>query len=210
MENFNIQGIPEFDDINLQTLINSLKKCYADNQSNFAKVAFLIWKISNDFGSYVIANDKKYYRASELLEMLGFDKAQVSRYKQSYTEFVQGSSIENVTLKEMYFGFSPSKLFELLKLSFRTRENAISKGIIRPDMTVKDIRDYVKFLENKNTKKETIADEDLESDDDCIEMAYDPKTNYKFEYFKSKSKNQLINIVWELQKEYQKLLNKKK
>ena len=76
-------------------------------------------------------------------------------------------------------------------------------------MTVKDIRDYVKFLENKNTKKETIADEDLESDDDGIEMAYDPKTYYKFEYFKSKSKNQLINIVWELQKEYQKLLNKK-
>jgi len=33
-----------------------------------------------------------------------------------------------------------------------------------------------------------------------IPMVYDPKKVYDFDYFTKKTKNQLINIVWELQK----------
>lgn len=210
MENFNIENIPEFDDVNLQELINNLKNCYRDNQNNFAKVSFLIYKISNDYGSYIVSNDNKCYRANELLEKFGFDKTQVTRYKQSFNEFCQGTTLENVHVKEIYFGFSPSKLFELLKLSYLTREKAIEKEIIRPDMTIKQIRDYIKTLKNDDAEKKVLSDEELESEDEEIEQAYNPKQYYEFDYFKGKNKSQLINIVWELQKEYQKLLNKKK
>ena len=68
-------------------------------------------------------------------------------------------------------------------------------------MTVKQIRDYIKSL--KNGTNEEINEEE-------IPEAYDPTKKYDFSYFETKTKSQLLNIVWELQKAYQKLKEKRK
>ena len=36
----------------------------------------------------------------------------------------------------------------------------------------------------------------------------DSSNNYDFDYFEMKTKSQLLNMIWELQKEYEKLKNK--
>ena len=83
-----------------------------------------------------------------------------------------------------------------------------TKQIIKPSMTVKQIREYIKTLKDGSDKAEKVI-EDTTINEDDIPMAYDPKQEYEYSYFETKTKNQLLNIVWELQKAYQKLKSNK-
>jgi prolyl oligopeptidase PreP (S9A serine peptidase family) len=101
----------------------------------------------------------------------------------------------------------------LLPLSDDILEKLLEKKIITSDMTVKEIRAVVKQIlhgEDAVTTKEVDVDTKEDINEEDIPMAYDPTQEYDFEYFKSKSKSQLLNIVWELQKAYQKIKNTKK
>ena len=140
-----------------------------------------------------------------MLAKFGFDKKAVNRYKQCYERFVfQGANI----LYEDYKDFSPSKLFELLVLSSETSDELVKKQFIKPTMTIKQIREYIKTLKDGSDKAEKVI-EDTTINEDEIPMAYDPKQEYEYSYFETKTKNQLLNIVWELQKAYQKLKSNK-
>ena len=55
----------------------------------------------------------------------------------------------------------------------------------------------------KITDEKEEAQEEINEDE--IPMAYDPKKYYDFKYFEEKNKAQLLNMIWDLQKEYQKL-----
>ena len=196
--NFNI----EFEDNNLTLLCNDLKNCYNDNQKNFARICvtiYNIWSYCKD-NSYKAKNDD-YYNSYKLLAKFGFDKKAVSRYKQCFERYIQGYDVNNVSVKTYFKDFSPSKLFELLVIPSEKLEELINKHIIYPEMTVKQIRDYIKSL--KNGANEEINEEE-------IPEAYDPTKKYDFSYFETKTKSQLLNIVWELQKAYQKLKEKRK
>ena len=128
-----------------------------------------------------------------------------------YLKFMTGTNENDINLKSWFVGYSPSKLYELLKVSDLTLEDAIDKKYIIPDMTVKQIREYVKSLADGKDKAEkvleSIQDEFKEED---IPMVYNPKEHYDWDYFKDKTKNQLLGMIWELQKEYEKLKSKKK
>lgn len=212
MDNF-INADLEFEDKSLNSLVNCLRYCYDKNQTNFAKTCFTIYSIWNYCKyNYWKAKNNEYYNSYKLLAKFGFDKNAVSRYKCAFEHYVQGTAFENVSIKTFYFGFSPSKLFEMLVLSSETLDNAIDSKLITPEMTVKEIREIIKTIKNGTDNAEKVLEDSgkTEINEEEIPMAYDPKQEYEFSYFESKTKNQLLNIVWELQKAYQKLKSSKK
>lgn len=205
MEEF-IKSDLEFIDERLQTLILELKTCFENKQNNFCKICETIYSIwSYCKGNYWKAKDNEYYNSYKLLAKFGFDKKAVSRYKLCYERYVH---VESCSLFALYEDFTPSKLFELLVLSDETAKDLIVKELIKPTMTVKEIREYIKTIKDGTDKAEKVIEETIINEEE-IPMAYDPKQEYEYTYFESKTKNQLLNIVWELQKAYQKLKKSK-
>ncbi len=217
MEEF-VKSYLEFDDIVLNNLLIDLRTHFDDKQVNFAYICKSIYKIwSYCKKNYYEAKDKEYYNSYKLLAKFGFDKKAVSRLTQCYLRFVYDyetdkkvplNALPKVCLKFEFSDFSPSKLFELLSLSQETVEEIVAKQLITPTMTVKQIREYIKTLKDGSDKAEKVI-EDTTINEDDIPMAYDPKQEYEYSYFETKTKNQLLNIVWELQKAYQKLKSNK-
>ena len=203
MEEF-IKSDLEFEDDKLFWLVERLRDCFNKNQDNFyslCEAVYNIWSYCKN--NYWKAKNNEYYNSYKLLAKFGFDKKAVNRYKQCYEKFIADNSISKV-VKD----FTPSKLFELLSLSKDTIIGLIDKQIIVPTMTVKEIREYIKILKDGMDKAEQVI-EDTTINEDEIPMAYDPKQEYEYSYFEEKTKNQLLNIVWELQKAYQKIIKEK-
>lgn len=198
----------EFEDKELSLLIKDLKQCFYKQQNSFIETCVTIHKIwSYCKGNYYKAKDNEYYNSYKLLAKFGFDKKAVSRYKQCFEKFIVGND-GHYTLFPQLYGFTSSKLFELLTLSNETIFNTIDNKLIKPEMTVKEIRAFVKAMKKGTDSAEQVL-EDTSINEDEIPMAYDPKQKYEFKYFESMSKNQLLNMIWSLQEEYQKLKNNK-
>ncbi len=205
MEEF-IKSDLEFEDNELYWLVERLRENFNNSQLNFAKTCeciYNIWKYCK--GNYYKAKDNEYYNSYKLLAKFGFDKKAVNRYKNCFERYVHPQSC---SLYPIYEDFTSSKLFELLVLSEDTAKNSIINGLVLPTMTVKQIREYIKTLKDGSDKAEKVI-EDTTINEDDIPMAYDPKQEYEYSYFETKTKNQLLNIVWELQKAYQKLKSNK-
>lgn len=212
MEDFVVDKELEFENQELCFLVEKLKGCFRNQQSNFAKLCFIIYKIVDycSSGSVVYkSKQNKYYNSSKLLEKFGFNKKAVSRYCSCYKKFISGITFETVYVEDFFSEFSPSKLFEMLSLSYKTLVDLIDKELITPKMTCKEIRKYIKGI-RATDNEEVVEDLSVEINEEEIPMVYDPKKEYEFSYFESKTKGQLLNIVWELQKEYQKLKRKEK
>lgn len=209
MEEF-IKSDLVFEDNELSVLVNSLRYALDKRQDSFVnlcKGVYRIWKYCK--GNYYKAQDNAYYNSYELLAKFGFDKKAVSRFRQCYEKFIVDNE-QTLALAIPFQDFSPSKLYELLPLSSNTCFDLVDKKVIAPTQTVKEIRDFVKTLKDGTDKAEKVI-EDTTINESEIPMAYDPQTQYEYSYFESKTKNQLLNIVWELQKAYQKLkLSKEK
>ena len=221
MENFNKCYI-EFEDHFLNNLLVDLRDCFVDNQNTFAhtcKMVYKIWKYCK--GNYFKAKDNEYYNSYKLLEKFGLDKKAVNRYKNCYEKFIYDYETDKLILsgKEIlckvcvkleFADFSPSKLFEMLSLTLDTALELVEKQLLKPTMTVKQIREYIKSLKDGTDKAEKVVEDTTEINEEDIPLVYDPKQEYEYSYFESKTKNQLLNIVWELQKAYQKLKGEKK
>ncbi len=209
MENFYKQTELEFEDKGIMTLIADLQSCYDSQQNNFCKLCFCVNKICNYFDCNYIGKEKKsneYYDKNKLLARFGFERSVVSRMINCYLRFMTGTDINSVNMKEWYIGYSQSKLFEMLNLSTLSLEDAINKKLIRTDMTVKDIRAYIKSVKDGNDKAEKVLEDTKQmAEDEEIPMAYDPSQHYDLDYFDTQSKKQLVNMIWELQKYCEKL-----
>ena len=214
MENFKMNTSIQFDNDELNFWINNLNACFKNSNKNFAGLCLIIYKIHDSIcHTYVKAKDNDYYNVYHLLEKFGFDKKAVSRYRNSYTYFCENDTVASVRLKEKFIEFTPSKLFELLPLEPQSIDIAIDKKYITSNMTCKEIRIVVKDLIHgvePSTKVSKIDENEKkeEINEDEIPFVYDPTKEYDFEYFKEKTKNQLINMIWDLQKAYQKLKKK--
>lgn len=217
MENFTKCYI-EFNNVTLNDLLTDLRENFDNKQDNFAQICKSVYKIwSYCKNNYYETKNHEYYNSYKLLAKFGFDKKAVSRLTQCYVRFVYDyetdqnlplNALPKVCIRYEFDNFSPSKLFELLSLSQDTVVEAVDKQLITPTMTVKEIREYIKTLKDGTDKAEKVI-EDTTINEDEIPMAYDPKQEYEYSYFESKTKNQLLNIVWELQKAYQKLKSSK-
>lgn len=192
-----------FDNKELNELLIDLNSCFVNRQNNFVDICCCIAKICECCeNNYFKAKDNEYYNCYSLLRKFGFDRKAVCCYKNCYVKFILNKYFD-MYLKD----FSPSKIFELLSLSNETIFNAIDTKVLKPEMTVKEIREFVKSQRNGQTT-ETVVEKKIEINEEEIPFVYDPKVEYEYSYFERKTKNQLLNIVWELQKEYQKLVKK--
>ena len=210
LEEFNKCDL-QFEDNELDSLVYELGLCFNRQTTCFVEVCstiYKIWKYCK--GNYWKAKDDEYYNAYKLLAKFGFDKKAVSRYKGCFEKFMyqKHANGDVYALFPEFVDFNPSKLFELLPLSQGTCFNLVKNKMIKPEMTVKEIRAFVKAMKKGTDSAETVL-EDTTINEDEIPMAYDPKQKYEFKYFESMSKNQLLNMIWSLQEEYQKLKNNK-
>jgi hypothetical protein len=217
MENFIKDETLEFEDDELSSLIKQLNKCFENNQKNFCETCKAVFEISDWFDKhqwYYKDKNNYWHDKYELFGKFGLDRTAVHRMSNCYKRFMVDSKAENSTRLTYYFkDFSPSKLFELLKLSDESVCDFVEKDLIKSTMTVKQIREFIKAFEkgeNPATKVLEKSQETETEEDEEIPMAYNPKQHYDFDYFENKTKAQLLNIVWELQKEYEKLKEKRK
>lgn len=210
MEDFNVSDL-QFEDIKLDNLVYDLSLMFRRQNGVFVDLCVTIYKIWEYCkGNYWKAKDNEYYNSYKLLAKFGFDKKAVSRYKSIYEKFIfHVVPTDSYKLLDELQSFSPSKLFELLALTKETTLELVSNKLITPDMTVKQIREYIKSMKDGSDKAEKVIEDTTEINEDEIPLAYNPTQEYEYSYFESKTKNQLLNIVWELQKAYQKLKSKK-
>ena len=212
MENFKINDLPQMVDEDLQQLINELSKQFSQKQLTFANTCYWVNKIVEYYKSkkmYLQDTKGYWYSSTTLLEKFGFDQSTVSKLKSCYERFCFNTlDGRDIKLIEQYQSYSPSKLYELLPLDDESIGKSFEMGLIKPDMTVKEIRKKVKSLINGEEAVKT-SKVGIETPDDIneeeIPMVYDPTKEYDFEYFKAKTKNQLLNDIWALQTAYQKL-----
>lgn len=202
----------------LNTLINGLDKCFKKDNDNFAETCFIVYRIKKLFDDYkqVYVYDRKQetYNFDTIMTGFGISKSESSRILSCYDKFCCLSCSDLETAKcsiiEEFKGFSKSKLFELLQVDNAQIIEDLQNKVIRFDFSVKSLRDYVKNLQELkrqqaklNQKQEDKIEDEFNEED--IPPAYNPQQHYDFEYFENKNKAQLLNIVWELQKEYEKL-----
>ncbi len=221
MENFNQYCLPEnefidfsYKPINELTIyIKKLDKCFKKDSDNFAEICFLVFQIhnlfmKNSYGIYLKKNQNMTYSFDTIMNGFGISKSESSRLLSCYEKFITKEVDKPMMLAEFY-GFSKTKLFELLQVDNEQLKKDLQNKVLRFDFTIKQIRDYVKNLQTLEKQQAKLNGNDKEEKEEIVEedipMAYNPQQHYDFEYFQEKNKAQLLNIVWELQKEYEKL-----
>lgn len=203
----------------LSKLITKLDNVFKKDNKNFAELCFITYRIKQLFEDYTQSGcwvyDRKniLYSFDSIMKSFGLDNTQTSRILACYDKFccLSCNDLDKATCSIIveFEEFSKSKLFELLPVPNEQIIEDLQRKVIRADMTIKQLRDYTKnykALEKQNTKlNEEPKEETQEELDEDIPEAYNPKQHYDFEYFEEKNKAQLLNIVWDLQKEYERL-----
>lgn len=219
MENFN-QVYIKFKDEKLNEKIQELNECYFYNQRAFAKVCYKVYDIYKYCkGNYYDVEEQGYkkkvsYNSTQILALFGFDRKSVSRFINCFKLFITASCINDAEVSPMFSQFSPGKLYEMLPLSYQMLETAVVKGVIRPTMTSKEIRNIVKSLAGKDNF-DNLVSEDMEKlekptvEEQELPEAFDPKVSHTYEYFKVFSKEELINCLFACEDLIKKLLKKK-
>ena len=202
----------------LDKYIKCLNNVFKKENQNFAELCFYVYQVRALFYGNKYCHNKKgqVLMFNSIMQQFGLNDTEISRLCSCYDKFMETTlSEDRITIigykiKDIFFPFSKSKLFELLPVENSQLETDIKNKVLRDDMSVTSIREYVKnykALQKANKKitdeKEDEAQEEINEDE--IPMAYDPKKYYEFDYFEEKSKAQLLNMIWDLQKEYQKL-----
>lgn len=226
MENFNQFCLPAKEFISndgevlteLKTLISKLDKCFKKDNDNFAETCFVVYRIKKLFDDYkqvcVYNRKQETYNFDIIMTGFGISKSESSRLLSCYDKYCCLSCSDLETAKcsivDEFKGFSKSKLFELLQVDNMQMVKDLRTQVLKFDMSVATIRKYVKNLQELkkqqarlNEQQEETAEKEFNEED--IPPAYNPQQHYDFDYFESKNKAQLLNIVWELQKEYEKL-----
>ena len=202
----------------LSILINKLDKCFKNDCYNFAETCFVVYQIKVLFDNYYFYHrNNEIYTFDTIMQGFGIGTSESSRLLGCYDKFCilveYGSGKQACKISDEYYGFSKSKLFELLVIPNEQILLDIKSKVLRADMSVKSIREYVKNykeLQKANKRlengEESSAQEDSPAElDEEIPMAYDPKKSYEFSYFESKTRSQLLNMIWEKQKAYENL-----
>ena len=143
----------DVEDSELSQYIKEITRCFNSQQVNFAKLCYAVYKIDcwfDDNPDCLCKSryDGTYYDKKQLFKSLGFTKKQVNRYCSCYQKYMTLDDVGS-KLKEPFLSFSPSKLIELLPISVDKNLEFISKGQLSPSMTVKEIREFLKSIDEK-------------------------------------------------------------
>ena len=227
MEDFKFAKILEFEDkeymgkkCDTETLIkltNEINDCFSNEQNNFVKLCYLLSELKNLFysnKSYIHGfhtKDKRYTFKRYCLEVIGLTENYVNRCIKCYEKFMfiekscGAAQFVIVSIKNKFVNFSKTKLFELLSVSNDQLDKDITSGVLHSDMSVREIREYVKSLKGKKKNNKVLEDNTEEEKLDELESSFDIQKEYTFDYFKECSKNQLIDIAFKCYQKYKEL-----
>lgn len=202
--------IQESDVKEVNALIEKLNRCFTNEQQNFCFICYYLYELKKRFDSYELSYYKKNFDSSKknvfyeiVCSSFGLGEKQVTRFIQIYKRFMfleQNEKKDDVVpkFKGAFESYSKSKLLELLVLSDSQIEHALKSKYVTPNSTVKEIRKYIKKIAGETLELEA-ANETIINEEE-IPAAYDPSKIYEFSYFEKLTKNQLLNVVLELQK----------
>lgn len=203
----------------LEKYINQMNKLFDKGNQNFVDLIICIRKIKDLFKGYysywVYDKKRNMLRFQDIMNNFGLDETQVSRLLACYDKYLCFDSSEEKTGKliDIFKDFSKSKLFELLPVDSDQLTRDIKNNVVTPNSSVGQIRQYVKNYKAQQKANGKLNEESQIDKPDIVEeeipMAYNPKQEYEFTYFETKTKSQLLNMIWDLQKEYQKLKKEK-
>ncbi len=150
----------EFDDQEINSLVKKLNELFKHQQVDFSNLCYTVYKIDCWFvdneDQVLKSKTNDYYDRKQLFKALGFTNKQVNRYCKCYQEFMERDDVGS-KLKEPFVCFSSSKLIELLPLGWNAVKY-IDSGKLNADMTVKEIRAFLRSLED--TSSEDLEDEE--------------------------------------------------
>jgi len=167
-----------------------------DTPQAFQGLCRAIYELRQHFDkevTYFCPDTEQNYKFDDLMREYGLEKTQTSRLLSSYARYFDQDKI-----KPAFAEFSKCKLFELLTVPTSMLEPDVECGRVTAHSTVREIRKYVK--QHKPKKDQANGSANTETDESDIEPVYNPAQQYPFSYFEQKTKAQLLNMVWELQK----------
>lgn len=204
------------DPTEFNVIIHNINKCIDNDTDNFIELCYWFAKLKEHFsrpyanphmyyGGYENKNGRYYYE--RIIENYGLDEKTVNRMVNVALRFVVVLDSKTVVLNRLVYGFTRAKLFELLPMSNEQIKFALDNKRLSSASSCKTIRAYVKSLKGTNNTDGKVLEEPKSIDEQLedVEDVYNPKKHYDFEYFEKKTKSQLLNIVWDLQKEYEKI-----
>ena len=203
----------------IMNYIKNINKCFTKDNNNFIELCYYVYNLKTLFDNYYLScRDKqgKTYTFKDIMDNFGLNDIEISRLCSCFEKFViVDSDNKNPVLVEEFKYFSKSKLIELITVPNEQLLQDIKTKVLRPDMSVKTIRVYVKNYkelqkQNKKLFEEQEEQKEEEINEEDIPMAYNPKLHYDFSYFEEKTKAQLLNIVWQLQTEYERIKKEKR
>lgn len=157
----------------VQDLIDKLNQCFKNEQDNFCYICYYLSELKKRFDNCGKSYYGRYFDSTKnsvfyetVCKGFGLELKTAERYINIYQKFM---FLDDVVpkLEEAFFGFSSSKLVELLSVSDNQLKSDINSGKLSCDMTVKQIREYVKSLKGKSANKvieENSEDEDVPID----------------------------------------------
>lgn len=114
------------------------------------------------YNGYDNKNGRWYYE--RIIQDFGLEENTVNRMIQIVNRFTEQKSDVGLKIRSVFLGYSKSKLFELLALSDTQIERGMQEEKLRPEMTVKAIREYAKTVKGgANTENKVL--EDTSNDD---------------------------------------------
>ena len=157
----------EFEDKEINELILQLNRLHNSQQQDFANLCYTVYKIDCWFEDnpdclLKAKSSPDYYNKKELFKALNLKNKQVNRYCACYEKFMTLDDVGS-KLKEPFVSFTSSKLFELLPLGTEKLIEFLNNGQLSPTMTVKEIREFLKTIEEKEETEENVDELEIKN-----------------------------------------------
>lgn len=153
----------EFNEEEINVLVKHLNEFHKSQQSDFANLCYTVFKIESWFDDnpdVVLKSTKNdYYNKKSLFKTLGFTINKKNLLINCYSKYMNLTDV-GVKIKDVFKNFSESKLYELLPVENNVLMSYIEAGEINPDMTVREIRVFLKLksAESKNFEEDNEID----------------------------------------------------
>lgn len=184
---------------------------FRNTNRNNAELCYRLNELKEEYGTLHKVNGHfiEFYEYCE--RAFGFSKRTVCNYIQVFNKFICAAG-GTARFKSEFEDFNISKLCELLVVSDAQLIRDLKNKNLSASMSKQQIREYVKKLKGGTNAENKVLEEQQSLDEQEAELpsAFDPQHEYDFEFYKSKTKGDLIGYCIDLQRTVQKLLRKKK
>lgn len=192
-----------FEDENLQACLKSFESSISAKNvsdlyflSNLYELSYA-WKGSLLYFLQKTTKGEKYTFYQFMQKYFNLDERYIQKsfnVLKRFTSYGKSGDVAGFDYLPHFRGFSLSKLFELLVLSDTQLEKDLSNGVLNCNMTVKQIREYIKSIKGGSKKDNKVLEETEEEIEvsDCGQ--YIKFSSENFEYIKSVIKGKKYNF----------------